>query len=98
MLEYRSHAQERAMDRYGVFLTLKDLETLVDRIHEGDAEYIGMGRRKTSVWCIEYDNQKLYPLVDFDDRFILTFLTKTMAYKTTKRQRLLAKQGEIDYN
>lgn len=98
MLSYNSHAQERAMERFGIYLTIEDITKLVERIHEGDAEYIGRGKRKTSIWCIEYDGQKLYPLVDFDDRFILTFLTKTMAYKTAKKQRLLAKQSQIDYN
>lgn len=92
-MEYRSHAQKRAVERFGIYLTIEQLEELGQRIYDGDAEYIGRGRRRTSIWCIEYQNQKLYPLIDFEDKFILTFLTKSMAYKTADRQRKLAKMA-----
>lgn len=91
MLQYERHSQERAIERFGVFLSLEELKILMDRIHEGDADYIGKGQRDTTIWCIEHEGQKLYPVIDFDDKFILTFLTKTMAYKTAKRNRVIAK-------
>lgn len=91
MIEYKTHVQERAMERFGVFLTIEQLNYIVTRIYEGDAEYIGRGRNNTTIWCIDHEGTKLYPLIDFENKFILTFLTKTMAYNTAKRQRLLVK-------
>lgn len=92
-IEYESHAQQRAMDRFGIYLSIQDLERLGERIYNGDAEYIGRGRRGMSIWCIEFQGQKLYPLMDFEDKFILTFLTKPMAYRTSDKQRKLAKRA-----
>lgn len=97
-MKFKSHAQERAMERFGIYLTIEKLTHLAEKIHKGDAEYIGMGKDDTSIWCIEYDGQKLYPVIIFGKNFILTFLTKSMAYRTAKRQRLLAKQKELEYN
>jgi len=75
------------MERFGIYLTQDELMELVERIHAGDAEYIGKGNKKATIWMIEYNNQKIYPVIDFDAKFILTFLTKPMAYRTAKRNR-----------
>ena len=89
-LQYTSHAQERGLERYGVYIHPEEMMELVERIHEGDAEYIGKGNKKATIWCIEYEKQKLYPVIDFDSKFILTFLTKPMAYRTALAKRKLA--------
>ena len=86
-IQYTSHAQERGMERFGVLFTQDELMELVERIHAGDAEYIGKGNKKATIWMIEYNGQKVYPVIDFDAKFILTFLTKPMAYRTAKRNR-----------
>ena len=91
MITYTSHAQERGVERFGIYLEENELADLIERIHEGDADYIGKGLKRATVWCIEYKKQKLYPLIDFDSKFILTFLTKTMAYRTAKVSRRLVK-------
>ena len=91
-LKYEIHAQERAMERFGIFITIDQVKDIIARIHEGDAEYIGMGKdRCKAIWCIEFEGQKLYPMINFDRKFIYTLLTKSMAYKTAKRQRKFAK-------
>lgn len=90
MLTYSYHAQERVMERFGVYLDKEGLSNIMERIINGDADYIGKGKRTSTIWMIEYEGQKLYPVVDFEEKFILTFLTKPMAYRTVKSNRKLA--------
>ncbi len=78
------------MERSGVYLDKAGLEEIMTRIINGDADYIGKGKRASTIWMIEYQNEKLYPVVDFVEKFILTFLTKPMAYRTAKSHRKLA--------
>lgn len=78
------------MERFGVLFAQEELKELAERIHLGDAEYIGKGNRRATIWCIEYQGQKVYPVIDFDAKFIMTFLTKPMAYRTAKRNRFIA--------
>jgi len=90
MLKYFCHAQERAFERYGIYLTMSQIRTLEKRIYNGDADYIGMGVNGTSMWSITYEQQTLYPLIDFEASIILTFLTKKMVNRNIKAKKYLA--------
>jgi hypothetical protein len=99
-LKNMKHTQIRAMERYGVYLSTEDLDGLMNRIHAGDADYIGMGDfgTNTSIWCIEHESQKLYPLIHFEEKYILTFLTKAMTYRTVKTNKKLAQKRKLMYS
>lgn len=51
--ELSLHSIERAIQRFGIQLTTKDLDEMVRQIHVNEAEFLGMSERGTSIFVVK---------------------------------------------
>ncbi len=76
-----SHAQERALERYGLNLTQKDIFNIVSLIQSGENDKVVFMKRQSNyrtIWKINYRDQDLYAVYNNRHKVIATFLTEYM--------------------
>lgn len=71
--KYSLHARTRAMERYGTFLTERDLAAMVWLIETGRTEFVVLEEYPKSMWKIPYKGIYYYAIYTPDGRNILTF-------------------------
>lgn len=74
------HAQERALERFGLGLSEHDIFSMVSMIMEDhpDVEFIKRQSNYRTVWKIRYENCNLFAVYNSRQKVIATFLTKSM--------------------
>ncbi len=86
------HCQERAMERYGIYLDKEDIQQISYDIYNGDenVEFLGFLNKnngdKVSAWKVKWKDNYIYPLIIFDQKRIVTFYTKNMVKQTLKKK------------
>lgn len=68
------HARLRAMERYGMVLSEQDVVDIADMCLDGRASALYRQSKRVIICTVRYRQKKLRPVVDTDDRIILTFL------------------------
>jgi len=70
------HAKNRAGLRYGVSLSIQDLENIVKLIKQQKGNHLGRQSNRVSHWEIEYKEQTMHVVYDKIRSKIITFLPR----------------------
>lgn len=68
------HAIKRARDRYGLELTLGDLESIAGQIRGNNGKFVGYGENDTTIWKMKWRKTWMRFVVSKDFYSIVTFL------------------------
>lgn len=81
------HVQQRALERYGVLITINDIRDMTQTIISGRAKVFHKVNNYITVYVIEINETTMYPLFSHKIGYIKTIVTKSMVNKWKKQEK-----------
>jgi len=75
------HVQERALERYGIVLSLTDIRRITQQIVSGEAPVEYRRSNNIVVYKVEHEGINIYPLYSHKIGYVKTIVTKSMIDK-----------------
>lgn len=80
----RHHAKQRAIERYGVWLTNADYDRLCAQIRNQKAEFLSRQTNRITLYRVRFEDRDLYAAYDKKRHVICSFLTPEQAMTSTE--------------